>query len=196
MGPPSTATRAGFFEKKCYSGREVIRWLKKFFIIASRDFRDPEYFVPKEILENAGIEVKTASSLPAGQGPAVGAEGGEVWPDLSIGDAKSADYDGVIFVGGAGSQEYFQNPQAHKLVQEAFQDNKLLAAICIAPSILANAGVLKDKKVTAFSSEEANLKKQGAQYTGATVEADNHLITANGPAAAQEFGEKIVEALK
>lgn len=101
----------------------------------------------------------------------------------------------LFFVGGAGSREYFNNPVAHKIAQDTLIQSKVLGAICIAPVILANAGLLKGKKATVFNSEINTIKAKGANYTGNPVEEDEKIITAIGPEAAYEFGNKIVEAI-
>jgi protease I len=72
----------------------------------------------------------------------------------------------------------------------------ILAAICAAPSILANAGLLKGKTATSFPDEGENLKAKGANFTGQGLEIDGRIITADGPAHAKQFGEAIVKALK
>jgi protease I len=101
-----------------------------------------------------------------------------------------------VFIGGTGSSEYFNNPTAHSIAQEAAASGKLLGAICIAPSTLANAGLLDGRKATSYSSEEGNLKSKGATFTGAGVEADGKIITADGPSSAGQFGKALLEALK
>ena len=118
-----------------------------------------------------------------------------VKPDVLIGKVKVEDYDAVIFVGGVGAKEYFESEAAHKLAREADEKEKIVAAICIAPSILANAGILKGKKATAYPSEKTNLEAKGAVFVDENVVVDGRIITANGPGAAAEFGEAIVEGL-
>ena len=71
----------------------------------------------------------------------------------------------------------------------------MVAAICIAPSTLANAGLLEGKRVTSFASEKQNIESKGATYTGGMLEMDGKIITANGPQAARAFGKKIAELL-
>ena len=161
-------------------------------VIAQQNFRDEEYEVPKEIFEKAGFEVKTVAER---RGEAIGKLGARAWVDFPFAEANIHNFDAVVFVGGPGAADYFNDNEAHNLAREAVQENKLLAAICIAPSILANAGLLENKRVTAFPSEKENLKAKGANYTANRVEVDGNLITANGPEAAGEFGEKIVAAL-
>jgi protease I len=99
-------------------------------------------------------------------------------------------------VGGGGSQEYFESPVAHKLAQSFCGHGKLTSAICIAPAILANAGLLKAKKATSFPSSKETLRTKGAVFTGSGVENDGLIVTGSGPEAAKEFGEKLVEVLE
>jgi protease I len=163
-------------------------------IIASSNFRDEEYSIPRQFLENKGAKITVASSKDT---PSVGMlKRVTVKPDTLLGRVKAEDYDAVVFIGGVGAKEYFADQTAHRLAQETVKKNKILAAICVAPSILANAGILSGKKVTAFQSEAENLKAKGANYTGAPVEIDGKIVTANGPDAAAEFAQKIADLLK
>lgn len=166
-------------------------------IVAFRDFRDAEYFVPKEVVEAAGAEVKTASNK---RGTAIGADGGEAEVDLLISEINPADFDAVVFVGGPGALENLDNEESYKLARETVSQGKVLASICISPVILAKAGVLKEKKATVWSSPLDKepikiLEQNGAIYEDKPVVVDGKIITANGPAAAREFGEKIIELL-
>lgn len=161
-------------------------------IIASEDFRDEEYLEPKQIFDDNNIRVTTASSKT---GALKGMLGVIVLTNTDINNVNVADYDAVVFVGGSGASEYFDSPRAHAIATEAFESGKITAAICIAPSILANAGLLQDKRATSYSSEQSNLESRGAVFTNQTVTRDGNVITANGPGAATEFGNAIVSAL-
>ena len=168
------------------------------FIIASDNFRDEEYFESKEILENRGMELKTASNK---LGIARGTEGGEAKIDLLVSDIKVIDFDAIIFIGGPGALQNLDNEFSYNLAKTASEQKKILAAICIAPIILAKAGVLKDKEATVWSSPSDRssieiLKQNGVKYINKDVVVDGKIITANGPLAAKSFGEKIAEALK
>ncbi|MCX6798856.1 MAG: DJ-1/PfpI family protein [Candidatus Diapherotrites archaeon] len=168
------------------SGKKVL------FIIAQQNFRDEELFEPKAVLEAAGASTTIASKKA---GSATGMLGGKANASLALSDVSPGDFDAIIFVGGGGSSVFFNDPAAHDLAKEAAAQGKILGAICIAPSILANAGLLRGKKATAFSSEAQNLRDNGAGYTGQPVTVDGKIITGSGPAAAKEFGKKIAEAL-
>lgn len=161
-------------------------------VIAPVDFRDEEYFETRKILEDAGNKVTVVNST--GQ-PSKSSFGKIVKPDKTFYDVNVKDFDAIVFVGGSGTSVYFNNQQALKLAKEFNKSGKVVAAICIAPSILANAGILDGKKATSFPSERDNINAVGT-YTGKPIEVDGKIITANGPMAAKDFGKKIAEALK
>ncbi|MCX6731783.1 MAG: DJ-1/PfpI family protein, partial [Candidatus Parcubacteria bacterium] len=161
-------------------------------IIAFRDFKDEEYFRPREILEKNNISVKTASTE---RGLAIGVEGGEVEIDFLVSEINLNDFDAVVFVGGPGALKYLDNNVSYEIAQKTIAAGKILAAICISPVILAKAGVLKNKKATVWSSELDKspikiLKQNNAIYEDKPVILDAKILTANGPSAAAEFGEK------
>lgn len=171
---------------KPLTGKKVVM------IIAQKNFRDEELLTPKQILESEGAEVTVASSS---LGTIVGMLGAKVKADILVSEINVADYDAVIFVGGTGASEYWDNATAHKIAQEAVEQGKVLGAICIAPVTLAKAGVLQGKKATVWQSEKGKLTSAGCNYTGASVEVDGNIITADGPSSAEEFGKAIAKAL-
>lgn len=162
-------------------------------IIAEDNFRDEELSQPSEVLKQNNIEVTIASTALR---ELTGMLQSKVKPDILISDIRAKDYDAIVFVGGSGASQYWDDPLAHKLAKEAYGSNKVVAAICIAPVTLARSGILKGRKATVWSSEANQLKLSGANYTGNPVEKDANIITASGPSAAREFGEAIVAALR
>ena len=90
-----------------------------------------------------------------------------------------------------GSRLFFEDSSAHHLAQEMHASGCLVAAICIAPVILAKAGLLKHKKATVFSSEIETIEALGAHYTGMDVTVDDNIITAYGPQSALRFAKRI-----
>jgi len=165
---------------------------KALMVIAPNDFRDEEFFETKEVLEKANIDVTVVNST--GQ-PSKSSFGKIVTPDKNFYDVDSNDFDAIVFVGGSGTRIYHNHKRTLELAKEFYNSGKVVAAICIAPTILVNAGILDGKKATSFPSEKNKINAIGT-YTGKPVEADGKIITANGPLAAVEFGKKIVEALK
>lgn len=161
-------------------------------VLAQSNFRDEEYEIPREIFQKSGLEVKTVGER---KGEAIGRFGAKAWIDFPFAEVNIHNFEAVVFVGGSGASNYFNDNEALNLARDAEREGKVVAAICIAPSILANAGLLKERRATAFPSEKENLESKGAIYSGRPVEADGRIITASGPEAAEEFGEKIVEVL-
>lgn len=164
-------------------------------VIAPTDFRDEEYFVTKKILEESGIEVHTCSKTGE---KAKGSLGGEAICDYSIDDIKTEEeYDALIFIGGSGASVYFEDDAALGLAKKFNDGGKVVGAICIAPVILANAGILRGKRATVWGDEYPRLlKSEGAVYTGADAEADGNIVTASEPRSAERFGRLLAEAIK
>lgn len=161
-------------------------------IIAFNLFRDEEYIEPKEIFGSAGFKTTTASNRT---GTAKGKLGLQVKVDLDLEQIKVSDYDAILFVGGPGANVFFNDPNAHRIAQEAVAQGKVLGAICGAPPILARANVLQGKKATMFM-DTGDFAKHGATYTGNGVEIDGKIITATGPDTAKAWAEEIIKAIK
>lgn len=180
--------------QKLVEGEEmVVSGKKVLMIIAPKNFRDEEFLEPKGVLEKAGADVTVASK---GTETATGMLGAKVNIDIDISEVNVSDYDAVVFIGGTGSAVYFNDSTAQSIAKKAYSEGKIVAAICIAPSILANAGLLEGRNATSWPSEQQNIEANGGSYTSDLVTQDGRIITAKGPQAASQFGKRIVEALK
>jgi len=165
---------------------------KALIVIAHKNFRDEEFKEPNDLLKAYGCKVRVASSTLK---KAKGMLGMEVKPDLLLKDVKVGEYDIIIFVGGIGAKEYFNSRVAHRIVRDAVKKRKILAAICIAPCILARAGALKGKRATCWPSERQDLKKHGAIVSKKDLVRDERVITASGPKAARDFARMLAKVL-
>ena len=166
-------------------------------VIAFRDFRDIEYFIPKDILEGAGAKIVPVSSK---KGTAIGADGGDVQIDMTPEEFRAEDFDATVFIGGPGMGGNLDNDGFQKMAKETVNAGKVLGAICIAPALLAKAGVLQRKKATVWSnplnkSAIKILTAGGANYQDEDVVVDGKIVTANGPRAAKEFAESLIKVL-
>jgi protease I len=162
------------------------------FITAPEVFRDEEYFEPKQVLEENGIKVITAS-LKIGE--LNGKLGAKAISDTLVKDIKVDDFDAIAYIGGGGASVYFENNDALNLARQFNNEGKPVASICIAGVILANAGILKGKKATVYIDGKDDLIRNGAEFTGNLVEVDGNIITANGPAAATDFGKELAKII-
>ena len=166
-------------------------------VLAHRDFRDEEYFIPRNIFQSNGFTIVTVSNSNE---KAVGMFGGEAKVDLIIANLNPQDFDAVLFIGGSGSVNYLDNLDFHNTARKTLESNKVLGAICFAPAILAKAGVLKGKKATVWSDTMNKkavriLQENGAIYQNEPVVVDGKIITANGPVAAEKFGQTVFGVL-
>jgi len=162
-------------------------------VIAPKDFRDEELFIPLDVAKRAGIETVIASIK---LGECIGSGGRKVISQFMIDNVKAGDYDGIVFVGGSGMSQLVDNSGLQDLAKEFFQEQKLVAAICVAPVVLAKAGILKDIAATAWQDYLPVLQEHGCNAVAKPVVIAGRVITGNGPLAAQEFGQAIVRYLE
>ncbi len=162
-------------------------------VIAQTGFRDEELAIPKGILSKHSILVASIT-----RSKATGSKGMIVQPDLAIYEANPHFFDAIIIVGGPGSTALAENNDVLKLVKEANKSNKIVAAICAGPLILARAGVLEGRQATIFPDMRLinDMRKGGALYTKGRVVVDGKIITADGPDSSEEFGKMIASMLK
>lgn len=169
--------------------------MKVLIAIAPEKFRDEELADPVTELQKAGIAFDIASTR---RGPCTGMLGARSSAALAFEEVDPGEYEGLVIIGGSGSQVHLWNDKMLiNLAQYFMKSGKLLAAICLAPVVLAHAGALRGKKATYFASPSSDfeMKAGGAHIMKAPVVTDGRIVTANGPQAAKEFGETIVKIL-
>jgi len=163
------------------------------FVIAPKDFRDEELFIPLDIVKKAGIETKIASTI---LGKCLGSGGRKITSQFMIDNIKADDYDGIVFIGGSGMTQLVDNSDLQNLAKEFFQNQKLVAAICVAPVVLAKAEILKNISATAWQDYLPELQEHGCNVVAKPVVIAGRVITGNGPLAAQAFGQAITKYLQ
>ena len=165
---------------------------KVLLVVAPERFRDEELFVTRDELKRGGHSTVVASTR---RGRCQGSRGGDVMARIALSAAEARDYDAVVFVGGGGSKVLFADVEALRLAREARDLGRVIGAICLAPVILANAGVLNGKRATVAGTEAKTIEARGATYTGPGVTVDGHVVTGNAPKASRLFGQRISELL-
>jgi protease I len=169
--------------------------MKVLIIIAPEKFRDEELAEPVAALTKAGIAYEIASTR---RGTCTGMLGAKVMATLSLEEVDPKGYDAILIVGGGGAQAYLWDDDLLQPIVRFFVDKmKVVGAICLAPVVLARAGVLKGKKATYFESPVAfrEMKAGGAQIVNQPVVTDGRIVTANGPAAAKAFADTFIKML-
>ncbi len=160
-------------------------------VLAQNGYQDHEYGGTRAALEAAGFVIVVASGA---LGPCRGKFGGVAEATVALRDVRVEDYDRIAFIGGPGATAYANDAEALRIAREATAAGVPLGAICIAPTILAAAGVLRGKRATVWNEDgeqEAVLTAAGATYTAELVTIDGMLVTGNGPKAAEAFGNAL-----
>jgi SagB-type dehydrogenase family enzyme len=166
---------------------------KAVIIVTATQYADAELVDIQRVLKEAGIiPVFVSSKIGTSQG----AFGGIAASEITFDKLNVGDFDAVVFIGGLGDVDYFNNPAVLGIAREASAKNKVIAAISNATTILANAGVLRGIRATGLPQQQDQMKKAGAQYTGSAVERDGPIITANDSSVAVQFARTIVTAIK
>ena len=175
-------------ETKSLEGKKVLM------VIAPSDFRDEELLKPKEMFEKAGAEVIVVSS---GVSTAKGMLGTVVNVDADIREVNVENFDAVIFVGGYGVEKHklYDNPIYTSLAKKAYRENKVVGAICLAPTILASADILKNRSATVFPTAKQYIEKKGAIYTDKDVVVSGRVVTAKDTSTAEKFAEEIMRLM-
>jgi protease I len=166
------------------------------FVIAQKGFRDEEFTEPYKMLKNVGHAVTVASTSA---GEAQGKLGLRVKPDVSIDRVDPSRYNAVVVVGGPGTPAYiWPNVALQKALRAVYDKGGIVAAICLAPVVLARAGLIKNKKCTVFPTAEslAEIKGAGGLLVNQSVVIDGRIVTGNGPDAAVAFGEALLKLIK
>lgn len=168
--------------------------MKVLIIIAPEKFRDEELAEPVAALKAAGIGYDIASTR---RGTCTGMLGAKATA-ISLDEVDPKNYDGIIIVGGGGSQTYLWDDDLLQPMVRFFHDKmKPVGAICLAPVVLARAGILKGIKATYYESPVSfrEMKAGGAVLVSQPVVSDKRIVTANGPAAAKAFADTYIKML-
>jgi protease I len=166
-------------------------------ILATHGFEQSELLEPKRQLEEAGATVTVISPE---SGPIKGWTeddwGESVDVDLALDNASVADFDALVLPGGQINPDLLRaNETAVSFVRDFFDSGKPVAAICHAPWLLAEAGVLKGRRATSYHSIATDIKNAGARWEDTEVVVDQALITSRNPDDLDAFCAKIIEEL-
>lgn len=168
---------------------------KKVAILATNGFEESELKEPKKALEKANAEVHIIS-LKSGsiKGWKDGNWSGEVKVDKTIDEVSQSDYNALVLPGGVMNPDTLRkNKSAVSFVKSFFENHKPVAAICHGPWILAEADVLKGRKVTSYDSIKTDLINAGANWVDEEVVVDEGLVTSRTPDDLPAFNDKLVE---
>jgi len=146
-----------------------------------------------DLLRRAEIEVTTAS---LDDNPVVASRGTTLLADTTLDQVLNQNFDMVVLPGGLPGSDYLnEDSRIHKVLKKATDSDKYVAAICAAPKVLATAGLLQNKKVTAYPGVLESLTDKNFEVTGSAVQQDGNVLTSRGPGTAMDFALKIISCL-
>jgi protease I len=170
------------------SGRTVLIFLPQ------QLFSGEEFEPALGQLSRAGLQTRIASF---GNGVASSMDQVLVNTDLALRDVSVADYAGLVLIGGSGAALYWDDSLVKAKCREFAESGRVVAAIGIAPIILARAGVLKGRKATVFQDRYAVnwLRQAGAEFSFRELVVDRNIITAATDDQARSFGRAVAAAV-
>ncbi|WP_405570586.1 type 1 glutamine amidotransferase domain-containing protein [Winogradskyella sp. Asnod2-B02-A] len=164
-------------------------------ILATNGFEESELREPKKALEEAGAEVHIVS-LESGEikGWADGNWSNSYKVDKTLNEANQKDYNALMLPGGQINPDLLRKDKnAVDFVKSFFENHKPVAAICHAPWLLAEAGVLEGRKITSYGSIKTDMINAGANWVDEEVVVDSGLVTSRSPKDLPVFNSKLVE---
>jgi 4-methyl-5(b-hydroxyethyl)-thiazole monophosphate biosynthesis len=146
-----------------------------------------------DILRRCGIDVTIVGLFT---NEVEGAHGIKIIPDKSIEDIDVKDFDAIVLPGGSpGYQNLRKDQRVINIIKEAHDHNKLIGAICAAPSVLSDAGILKGRNCTIYPGMENEIRKGKGNPKEDIVVIDKNIVTSRGPATTIPFSLKLAELL-
>jgi len=158
-----------------------------------------EYTSPRSFLEERGATVVLLAPKAAGdevQGFNHMQPGDRFKVEMNVGDAKPADFDGLVLPGGVANPDQLRlSREAIDFIREFDGEDKMVAAICHAPWMLAEAGVVDGVRLTSWPSLQTDLRNAGADWVDEEVVTDGGLVTSRKPDDLPAFNDMLLKEL-
>jgi len=167
-------------------------------ILATDGFEEVELTSPLEAMKNAGFDVHIVSDKKG----KIKAWDKDHWSkeydvDKTLNEVKVDDYNALMLPGGVINPDTLRvNEDALSFIRDFFNAKKPVAAICHAPQMLINAGVVEGRKMTSFKSIKQDLINAGAKWEDSEVVVDQGFVTSRNPDDLPAFNSKLVEEIR
>jgi protease I len=170
---------------------------KRVAILATDGFEQAELEEPMHALEMAGATVSIVSPMPVKIQGMRHAEKGDTFDvDVLLANANTEDFDALLLPGGLMNPDELRSmPEAVNFVRAFADAGKPIAAICHAPWILIEAGLVKGRRLTSWPAIQTDVKNAGGDWVDEEVVVDQGLVTSRKPADIPAFNEKVIEEI-
>jgi 4-methyl-5(b-hydroxyethyl)-thiazole monophosphate biosynthesis len=167
--------------------------MKKVLVPIAPGFEEIEAITVVDILRRAGVEVVVAGTQP---GPIEASRKTKHLADCTLDEVRAEDFDMIILPGGQpGTTNLRNDPRIRHIIETLRSQNRQLAAICAAPTVLAVCGVLQSRSATSHPSVRAEIAGCAKTVSDERVVVDGSVITSQAAGTAMEFAFKLVEIL-
>jgi len=180
------------------SNIKVLSMSQRIMILATNGFEQSELEQPKADLEQAGYQTVVVSPQTGEiRGFSDQEWGDRVKVDLALDEASAEDFDALVLPGGQINPDILRmNDKAIEMVRSFAKAGKPIAAICHAPWLLIEAGLVDGKTVTSWPSLRTDLKNAGGTVVDQQVAIDGNIITSRNPDDLPAFSKAIINALE
>ena len=164
----------------------------KVLMLFADGFEDVEAIATRDVLVRAGIDV-TDAKINENSQIVISSHKMSLTAFLDVRNVNSEEYSAIILPGGSrGVNNLLSSNEVDRLVNEFYDDHKLVCAICAAPMVLGQNNLLKGKKFTCYPGCEVDID---GIYTGEEVVISDNIVTARSMLFSIPFGLKIIELL-
>lgn len=167
--------------------------MKRVLIPLAQGCEELEAITLMDLLRRAQIEVITAG---LGTGPVTCSHGAIILPDTTLDAVQNDPFDMIVLPGGLpGTNHLDADPRIRALLLRMDQEGKFIGAICAAPMVLANSGLLHGKQATSYPTCMPEEHLPNMDYREDSVVRDGRIITSRGPGTAMDFALSLIEVL-
>jgi len=168
---------------------------KKVAMLAADMVEQVELVEPRRALEEAGAETHLISLRPGEiQGFDHFDPADKHAVDRAIEEVDADEYDALMIPGGVGNPDQLRGDEnVVRFVQDFFTAGKPVAAICHAPWVLVEAGVVRDRRLTSWPTLQTDIRNAGGNWVDEQVVVDDGLVTSRKPDDIPAFNEKMIE---
>ena len=156
-------------------------------------YEDSEFERPWKAAQEAGHEVAV---IGLERGEVTGKKGGKTVVDMTVSEVRPDEFDAMVIAGGYSPDKLRVDPGTVEFVREMVESGKPVAVICHAGWLLAEADVLRGRRVTSVRNIKTDLVNAGADWVDEEVVVDGNLITSRNPKDLPAFIDTLLEHVK